>query len=106
MTDIEKVRLLIGDRPPATLVFTDADIQVFLTDNGDSVRLAAACALEAWAAMYMMNPSNEHIGDYAYAQQVVDNMLALAKRLRDAEAETPVLTWASMDLAGAAEAEE
>jgi len=103
MTLIERVRLLIGDRPPAPEVFSDPDLQSFLDDNDDSVKLAAASALEAWAAMYMMNPSSESIGggDYSYSQKTVDNMLALAKNLREIEAQLadiPALEWAEMDL--------
>jgi hypothetical protein len=100
MTNIEKVRLLIGDRPPLDLVFTDDEIESFLDDNSNSVKLAAAVALEAWAAMYTLNPSSENIGDYSYTQRVADNMIKLAERFRKDEAETPAMTWAELDLLG------
>lgn len=47
-TDIGRVRLLITDltEPP---LFTDEQIQAFLTLEGDSVKLAAASALETIA---------------------------------------------------------
>lgn len=103
MTDIEKVRLLTGDKLPATLVFTDAEIQEFINLNGGSVNLAAAALLEAWAAMYAMNPDSEHIGDYSYTQSVVDRMLALAQKLKDKESNTPIMDWAELDFTGETE---
>jgi len=99
MTDIDKVRLITGDRAPAAEVYSDADIEVFLEDEG-SVRLAAAALLEAWAALYMLNADAEKIGDYSYSQKIVDRMLNLAKRLRDTEASTPALAWSEMNLSG------
>jgi len=98
MTDIEKIRLKTGD----TIVpyhFSDAELQSFLDDEG-SVRLATAATLEAWAAAYALNADSESIGGYAYTQKIVDKMLALAKRLRETESETPAMTWAEPDLLG------
>jgi len=99
-TSIGKVRLITGDKIEATPVFTDEEIQVFLTDNSNSVNLAAATLLEAWAASYSANVDSEKIGDYSYTQKIVDKMLSLAKQLRETAAETPYLTWAEMDLTG------
>ncbi len=51
-TDIGQVRLLIGDTdidPTSAAVFTDEELQFFLTREG-SVNSAAAAALEATAA--------------------------------------------------------
>ena len=98
-TDIGKVRLITGDKDVLEPVFTDEEIQVFLTAEG-SVNLAAAAVLEAWATLYSANVDTEKIGDYSYGQKIVDKMLALAKRLRETDAETPALTWAEMDLTG------
>lgn len=95
-TDIGKIRLTIGDKNILAPVFTDEELQVFLDAEG-SVNLAAAGALEAWAASYSANPDSEHIGDYSYSQSVVNKMLALAAKLR-ANAEAPAMDIASMDL--------
>ena len=48
MTAVEDVRLLIADLDPdeAKRLLTDAQLEQLLTLNGDSVRLAAADALE------------------------------------------------------------
>ena len=97
-TDIGKVRLLIGDTNIAAAVFTDEELQVFLTIEGGVINLAAADALEAWASKYGVKPGSESMGDYSYTQKIIDNMLALAKRLRDKEAATPAIGWAEMDL--------
>jgi len=99
-TDIGKVRLLIHDQintydHPAH--YSDAEIQLFL-DSGGSVKLAAAEALEAWAAYYSDSPDSEKMGDYSYSKKGQANMLALADRYRKSEEDTPVLEISSMDL--------
>ena len=97
------VRLKIGDTdidPTTDAVFTDEELTVFLTDNSSNINLASADALEAWAAKYAASPASEKIGDYAYTQKTVDNMLKQAKSLRDIDAATPVFEWAEMDLTG------
>jgi len=101
MTDIGKIRLKIGDTA-AVEQFTDAELQLFLDDEG-SVRLASAAAAEAWAAVYATNPDNESIGGYAYAQSITRKMLDLATRLRKTEAEIPAMDWAEPDLLGTEE---
>ncbi len=97
MTPLQQVRLLIGD----TVVpyhYTDAQITEFLTLSGGSVFLAAALALEAWAATVSANADSEKIGDYSYSKKEMDNKLALAARYRDADAKQPASDWAEMDL--------
>lgn len=98
VTDIEKIRLKIGDRT-VPYQFTDDELQAFLDDEG-SIELTSAAALEAWAAVYAANADSESIGGYAYSQKIVDRMLSLAKRLREKESETPAMTWAEPDLMG------
>lgn len=98
MTDIEKIRLKIGDKS-APYVFTDEELTEFYTAAG-SINLASADALEAWASTYGANADSERIGDYNYSQRIIDNMLKLAERLRKTEAETPAIDWASLDLLG------
>ena len=104
-TVVGQVRLMIGDtdvHPDTDAVFTNEELEYFLTAQSNSVPLAAADALEAWAAKYAANADTEKIGDYSYAQKTVANMLALAKRLRDTVKDTedsvPVSIWAEMDL--------
>lgn len=105
-TDTGKIRLKIGDKDVANAVFTDEELQAFLTDEG-SVILASAAALEAWAATYAANADSEHIGDYSFTQTITKKMLDLAQRLRDSDADTPALDIASMDLtAGSAITDE
>ena len=98
--DIGKVRLIISDKDMSNVVFTDEEIEYFLTENSNSVNLASATALEAWAATYTANVDSEKMGDYSYTQKIVDKMLGLAKHLRETAAETPCLEWAEMDLTG------
>jgi len=97
MTDIEIVRLKIGDTT-VPYVFTDAEITYFLTSNSNNINLAAADALEAWMAKYATAPDSEKIGDYAYTQKIIQNMNKLKTELREKDASTPYLTWAEIDL--------
>ncbi|MBN1690447.1 MAG: hypothetical protein JW901_05460 [Dehalococcoidia bacterium] len=77
--------------------FTDEELQVFLTLEG-SVNLAAAAALEAWAASFSESATSETIGDYSYSKKSVQNKLELAQKLRDKENNTPAMGWSEMDL--------
>jgi len=98
MTDIEKIRLIIQDKT-IPYFFSDIELQYFLTSEG-SINLAAAAALESWAAAYIMNADNEHIGDYSYAQSISKKMMDLAAKLRKDDAEKPAITWAEPNLMG------
>ena len=101
--NVSKVRLVIGDTdvsPASDAVFTDAELTYFLGLHSSNINLAAADALEAWAAKYAPAPDSEHIGDYAYTQKIVDKMINLAKRLREKEDAVPYQTWSEIDLAG------
>ena len=99
-TDIGKIRLMIGDTdvtPSTDAHFTDEELQAFLTLTG-SINLAAAMALEAWAATLTSNAESERIGDYSYSKKEASNKLELAKRYRETEATVPAMDIASMDL--------
>ena len=98
-TDIGKVRLIISDKDELDYHFEDEELQAFLTTEG-SVNLAAAGALESWAAAYALNADSEKIGDYAYAQSISKKMLEMAAKLRAGDAMTPALSWAEPDLMG------
>ena len=97
-TNIGKVRLTTGDNVMTAVVFSDEEIQIFLGVHNESVPLASADLLEAWAAKYGQSADSEKIGDYAYTQKIIANMLKLAQRLRDTDASTPYLAIAEMDL--------
>ena len=102
-TDVGKVRLKIGDTdvtPASDAVFTDEELTLFLTEHSSNINLAAADALEAWAAKYGASADSEKIGDYSYTQKIIDKMLKMAEQLREKESSTPYLTWAEMDLIG------
>ena len=98
--DIGKVRLLISDTnivPVTNAHFSDEELQYFLTDQG-TVGLAAAMALEAWAASFSANVDSEKIGDYSYTQSIVTKMLDLAARLRATAADVPAMAWAEINV--------
>jgi len=97
--NIGKVRLKIGDTVIATAHFTDEEIQIFLTENLECVNLAAAAALEAWAASLAQNKSSESIGgDYSYSSKEPERMLQAAATLRETENNTPAADYSEMDL--------
>ena len=98
-TSTGQIRLIIGDSDISDAVFTDEEIAFFYSTGG-SVTLGAAMAAEAWAAKYATNATGETIGDYAYTFKAVDNLLGLAKRLRDLadDSLTPAMDWAELDL--------
>ena len=99
-TDRGKVRLLIGDTVDAGHQFEDAEIDVFLAMAGGSILIAAAYALEAWAAALTDSLLSEKIGDYAYTKKDAETKANLAKEYKRQESESPYLTWAEMDLSG------
>jgi len=99
-TNVGKVRLTIGDTDTTDNVFTDEELEYFLSVHSNSVNLASADALEAWAAKYATNADSEKIGDYSYTSKSVDKLTKLAGELRDKEFSTPIMEWAEMDLTG------
>lgn len=108
-TNVGKVRLIIGDTdvfPETDAVFTNEELEYFLTKNSDNINLASADAFEAWIAKYATSPDSEKIGDYAYTQKIVANFNKLAKELREKEASSPVFEWAEPDLTGENEEED
>lgn len=49
-TDVGKVRMIIGDKDEAYVMFQDDEISAFLDLNGESVKRAAAAALDTIAS--------------------------------------------------------
>lgn len=96
-TNVGKVRLNIGDTTVATAVFTDEEIDVYLTIHSASIPLASADLLEAWAAKYGASADSEQMGDYRYTQKIVANMLKMAERLRAVDASLPYITYVEPD---------
>ena len=97
-TNRGKVRLKVGDTSTTACVFSDAEIDYFLTQASNNVTLAAAALLKAWAAKYTASATAEKIGDYSYNQKTVDNMLKLAAQLESEDSMTPVFAWSEPDL--------
>lgn len=82
-TDIGLVRLRINDRVEATAVFTDEELQAFLTAENGVLR-ASAAALETLAAQ--AGASSKLIAVFglkADTTKRIDGLLALAKAYRD-----------------------
>lgn len=105
-TDIGKVRLKISDKDIINPHFTDEEITAFLAESGNVINLAAAAALESWAASVSDTADSEKIGDYSYTKKQAQNMLELSKRLRDNDSNTPACDWAEMNLVDVGEADD
>ena len=108
-SNTDLVRLLISDNTESTRHFSDGQIQAFLTMEGDIVLLAAARALESWAANLTEGIESEKIGDYGFTKKAASNKLTLATQYRESYRQsladaavaaniTPALGWATMDL--------
>jgi hypothetical protein len=79
-----QVRLLIADVDETNPLISDAQIAGYLALNDDSVRLAAADALEAIAASEVLVSKKIRTQDLATdGPAVAAELRALAKRLRD-----------------------
>jgi hypothetical protein len=63
-----------------------------------SVYLAAAVALESWAASLTETTISEKIGDYSYTKKSADSKLALAERMRALDIGTPAVAWAEPNI--------
>ena len=96
-TDIGKIRLLIPDRVTASAIFTDEELQEFLTLE-DDVKSAAACALETIAADQVLVLKVMTLLDVSTSgDRVANALLARAKLLREqADVETDAFDWAEM----------
>lgn len=92
-TTIGMVRLLIPDKAPALLLFTDADISGFLALEGSSVKKAAALALETAASSEAMVSKVIRTQDLsADGAKVSDALLKRAAGLRQqADDEDPAV---------------
>ncbi len=104
-TDIGKIRLLIHDTDITATQFTDEELQIFL-DLGGTVYLAAALALESWAASLSESVDSEKIGDYSYSKKSSEKKLNLAKQYRSVDSDTPVIGWAELNITNEEEEEE
>ena len=99
-TDRGKVRLIINDTALVGCIFSDLEIDTFLSMHSGSINLAAAEALGAWAAKYALLPDSEKIGDYAYTQKTIANMNKLKKELEEKDATSPIQEISEWDLSG------
>lgn len=78
-TDLEKVRRLIGDTDSAAALFTDAEIEFFLSEGG-SVYMAAALAARAIAASRSLLAQRVVEGDFTEdLGNMAANLLRMAK---------------------------
>lgn len=91
LTDIEKVRLLIGDTPtsPFYMLFSDDEIQCFLDMAGGSVILAARTAAISASFQIAGWSSRERTGDIeVWSNLSTAYLRALDNFIKDASANT------------------
>lgn len=81
-TDLEKVRLLIGDTDSTAALFQDAEITHFLTVRSSNLYLAAADACEAAAAKFARAFDFATDGQSFERSKMHDAFLAMAEAFR------------------------
>jgi hypothetical protein len=99
VTDVEKVRVLIGDQT-SPQKFADSDLQLFLDLSEGSLLLAAALACDSQAAKVAATLKEQRIGDYqdSSGRNQVTALLAQAEAFRKLEYETPAFAIAEEPL--------
>lgn len=79
-TDLDKVRLLIGDTDTTQQQLTDEELNFFISEE-ETLHTAAAAACRALASKYARKVHRE-VGDLKlYAEQMYQHYLDLAKEL-------------------------
>ena len=100
LTDVEAVRLKIGDTDSA--IFTDAEIEHFLGENGSDTDLAAADALEAMASNAAWIAKLQKTGEFTVDRKEIPKaLLASAAALRTKAREAPALSVSEWDITDA-----
>ena len=79
------VRLLVGDTDSADKQVTDEEINLFLSQRSNNVKLAAADVCEAIAAKYARQVSTTNVSLSVAASDRFDHFRTLAKELRNRE---------------------
>jgi hypothetical protein len=77
-----QVRLLIGDTQQEATSFNDAEIDAFLTMEGNSTKGAAATAFTSWARSEAKVAQMIEQGQAKNSREAVQQLLALASDLR------------------------
>lgn len=99
-TAVGKVRKLIPDRDPQNAVFQDEEIQDFLTENSDSVRRAAAEALETIATDQALTLKVIQTLDLSTnGAALMNSLMTRATRLRETADQTEAEEEALFDFA-------
>lgn len=83
-TGRDQVRFIISDRLAAHAHFSDEELDSLLAANGGDVRLAAADALDSWAAVITRTAIRWNVTGMGVDRTLIPmNMIRLAKQLRD-----------------------
>jgi hypothetical protein len=95
MTDVDKVRVLIGDDPTdiTKRQFTDDQIAVYLEVEEGDLLLAAALALDTLAAKADVTPHQVTIGKFQYSagRTQIRQLTLQAEAFRKRAYETPAM---------------
>lgn len=95
MTNIQAVRTLIGDQ--GSTLFTDAEIQLFLTTTNNSLYMSACLACNSLAAKVGSNLQEVRMGDFvdSSGKNQVTALRAQADAWKQLEYDTPA--WAVIE---------
>ena len=101
-TNLGKLRLMIRDTDianPERQLFQDNEISFFLSQNNQTLRLAAADALEALAANAALLAKIEQIGSYKIdSTRMAEAIRKQATRYRELEEQAPAFGFAEQTL--------
>ena len=99
LTNVQKVRLRIGDVDTSNELFSDDKINDFLSENGSVVLLAAADGLDSLAAQAALRAKSETTGVHTIDwRKQADAYRALAKQYRETVRDVPACGVAEHNL--------
>ena len=82
-TNIDKIRLLITDNDPNYPIFSDTELEFFLSENGSNIYLASAQALEVNAVDKARLAKRKQIDGVSEDNtEISDKLLALSDKFK------------------------
>ena len=98
LTNVQAVRLRVGDTDTTAQIFSDDEVNYFLTDNSDDVLLASADALYAIAASAVLIAKIQKTGEFTIDRSKIPAaLIAAADKLRAQAADAPAVAIAEIN---------
>ena len=98
LTNVQAVRLRVGDTDTTAQIFSDDEVNYFLTDNSKDVLLASADALYAIAASAALIAKLQKTGEFTIDRSKIPAaLIAAADKLRAQAADAPAVAIAEIN---------